>query len=58
MELDVLLPPLATSLNEVRVQGETGWLILRGPRSGQELETLLMRMQRPIFLFDRSISQT
>ena len=44
MEVDVLLPPLGTSLNEVRVQGETGWVILRGPRSGQELETLLMRL--------------
>ena len=41
--LDVL-PSLGTSLNEVRVKAETGWVILRGPRSGQELETLLMRL--------------
>ena len=43
VKLDVL-PPLDTSLNEVRVHGETGWVILRGPRSGEELETLLMRL--------------
>ena len=41
--LDVL-PSLGRSLNEVRVKAETGWVILRGPRSGQELETLLMRL--------------
>ena len=43
VELDVL-PLLDPSVNEVRVQAETGWVVLRGPRSEDELETLLMRL--------------
>ena len=43
IELDVL-PVLDPSLNEVRVEAETGWVVLRGPRSEDELETLLMRL--------------
>jgi len=43
VELDVL-PVLDPSVNEVRVQAETGWVVLRGPRSEDELETLLMRL--------------
>ena len=43
VELDVL-PMLDVTLNEVRVQSETGWVVLRGPRSEDELETLLMRL--------------
>ena len=41
--LDVL-PDLSADLNEVRVATETGWVVLRGPRSEDELETLLMRL--------------
>ena len=41
--LDVL-PELNVNLNEVRVPAETGWVVLRGPRSEDELETLLMRL--------------
>ena len=43
IELDVL-PVLDPGLNEVRVEAETGWVVLRGPRSEDELETLLMRL--------------
>ncbi|MDE3006088.1 MAG: hypothetical protein OXU39_08355, partial [Gemmatimonadota bacterium] len=43
IELDVL-PVLDPGLNEVRVETETGWVVLRGPRSEDELETLLMRL--------------
>ena len=43
IELDVL-PVLDPSLNEVRVETETGWVVLRGPRPEDELETLLMRL--------------
>jgi hypothetical protein len=43
VELDIL-PVLDPSVNEVRVQAETGWVVLRGPRSEDELETLLMRL--------------
>lgn len=39
-----VLPGLNANLNEVRVQAETGWVVLRGPRSEDELETLLMRL--------------
>lgn len=39
-----VLPALNANLNEVRVQAETGWVVLRGPRSEDELETLLMRL--------------
>ena len=41
--LDVL-PDLSADLNEVRVATEIGWVVLRGPRSEDELETLLMRL--------------
>lgn len=43
VELDVL-PPLEPMLNEVRIAAETGWVVVRGPRSEDELEVLLMRL--------------
>ncbi len=43
LSLDVLAEGHA-NLNEVRVPAETGWVVLRGPRSEDELETLLMRL--------------
>ncbi len=39
-----VLPPLETAYNEVRVEAETGWVIVRGPRSVDELEGLLARL--------------
>lgn len=39
-----ILPPLDPNLNEVRVEAESGWVVLRGPRSEDELEVLLTRL--------------
>lgn len=39
-----VLPPLDPAFNEVRVAAETGWVIVRGPRSEDDLEMLLMRL--------------
>lgn len=39
-----VLPSLEPTVNEVRVEAETGWVVMRGPRSEDELEVLLARL--------------
>jgi hypothetical protein len=38
------VPPLPRDLNEVRVETDMGWVVVRGPRSEDELEVLLGRL--------------